>query len=413
MSDTSEEPPTRRGAKYKYLLIQRCRHFGDWPPDFTHQDSLRKTVIEHEGKSVPLYLNFGVQTFDPPEYHKRPPSPPSSDQRKGTLLPDPRDRAGFWIGNKIVGIVGPTVSEFWFSYKNAGPGEVDFWAGIQCDSDLPVALIERECTPHLTSLVACANIYLDDFIAPVMPARLLRILDDGQRQLAASYSILAKEKPKNPEAVKKAYWDSPLGLCVIDDFLSSEALSEIREFCLQSTVWFSNHYSQGRLGAFFREGFNCPTLIDVANEFSRRVPNLIGDRHPLFQLWGFKYSPYQSNTHPHADFAAANLNFWVTPDEANLDKSSGGLIVYDVEAPPDWKHEDYNKNGQAITALLRSQRAKAIYIPYRANRAILFNSDLFHVTAPLRFRSEYESRRINITMLYGRRAEDQKRPARL
>lgn len=35
----------------------------------------------------------------------------------------------------------------------------------------------------------------------------------------------------------------------------------------------------------------------------------------------------------HADHAAVNLNFWVTPDEANLDPSSGGLVVY-PKAPP-------------------------------------------------------------------------------
>jgi hypothetical protein len=131
------------------------------------------------------------------------------------------------------------------------------------------------------------------------------------------------------------------------------------------------------------------------------------------QLWGFKYSLYQPVTHPHADFAAANLNVWIAPDNANLDPNSGGLVVYDVEAPPDWTHDDYNKKGQQIEDFLRKQRAKAVYIPYRANRAIFFNSDLFHVTAPLHFRPEYENRRINITMLYGRRAQDQKRPLRL
>ena len=29
-------------------------------------------------------------------------------------------------------------------------------------------------------------------------------------------------------------------------------------------------------------------------------------------------------------------NFWITPDEANLDPQGGGLEVWDVEAPLDW-----------------------------------------------------------------------------
>ena len=35
----------------------------------------------------------------------------------------------------------------------------------------------------------------------------------------------------------------------------------------------------------------------------------------------------------HADHATVNLNFWVTPDDANIDPSSGGLVVY-PKAPP-------------------------------------------------------------------------------
>lgn len=35
----------------------------------------------------------------------------------------------------------------------------------------------------------------------------------------------------------------------------------------------------------------------------------------------------------HADSASVNLNFWVTPDDANLDPTSGGLVVY-PRAPP-------------------------------------------------------------------------------
>lgn len=35
----------------------------------------------------------------------------------------------------------------------------------------------------------------------------------------------------------------------------------------------------------------------------------------------------------HADSATVNLNFWVTPDQANLDPESGGLVVY-PKVPP-------------------------------------------------------------------------------
>lgn len=210
----------------------------------------------------------------------------------------------------------------------------------------------------------------------------------------------------HPADIEQQYIHSNLGICVIDDFLSQEALVEIRNFCLESTIWFGNRYAHGRLGAFFREGFNSDTLVRIAQMAATNLPNIIGEGHPLLQMWAFKYSNIQPITNPHADFAAANLNFWITPDEANLDKQTGGMVIYDVEAPAEWQHEDYNRNGKLINEFLSRSETKKIYIPYKSNRAILFNSDLFHVTAPLEFDNDYENRRINVTMLYGRRAND-------
>jgi len=48
--------------------------------------------------------------------------------------------------------------------------------------------------------------------------------------------------------------------------------------------------------------------------------------------------------------------------------------------------------------------AKTVTVPYRANRAVIFDSNLFHKTDTIRFAEGYENRRLNITMLYGRRA---------
>jgi hypothetical protein len=56
-----------------------------------------------------------------------------------------------------------------------------------------------------------------------------------------------------------------------------------------------------------------------------------------------------------------------------------------------------------VREFLRRSGAEAITIPYRQNRAVIFNSDLFHETDRFRFKDEYESRRLNITLLYGRR----------
>jgi tetratricopeptide (TPR) repeat protein len=207
----------------------------------------------------------------------------------------------------------------------------------------------------------------------------------------------------DPGAIEAEYLRHSSGLVVVDDFLSEDALESLRLFCLESTIWSANHYRHGRLGSFFRDGFNCPLLIQIAEELRETLPRLIGDRYPLRQLWGFKYGSTLPEKSTHADFAAVNVNFWITPESANLDANSGGLIVYNIEAPSDWDFDTYNRRSDIIHEFLESHTNSAMNIPYRANRAIIFNSDLFHRTAALQFRPGYEDHRINITFLYGDR----------
>src|SRR6202040_676518 len=91
---------------------------------------------------------------------------------------------------------------------------------------------------------------------------------------------------------------------------------------------------------------------------------------------------------------------------ANLDKGSGGLVVYDVQALLNWDFDTYNGKLVAIGSYLRRKKAGSIRIPYKQNRAIIFNSDLFHATEAVHFRPGYENYRVNVTMLYGLREND-------
>ena len=90
------------------------------------------------------------------------------------------------------------------------------------------------------------------------------------------------------------------------------------------TIWSTNRYSHGRLGSFFHDGFTSPLLLQIADDLRTALPRVIGDRHRLRQAWGFKDGCTLPGRSTHADFAAVNVNFWVTPDDANLDDISGG-----------------------------------------------------------------------------------------
>jgi hypothetical protein len=208
--------------------------------------------------------------------------------------------------------------------------------------------------------------------------------------------------------VQRRYRKSRPNVVVIDEFLAPEALQSLLRFCQDSTIWAGNRYAHGRLSSLFFTGFNAPLVLQIAEEIRDAFPLLIGERHPLRQLWAFKNTEVlPGDCSIHADFAAVNVNFWITPDDANLHSDSGGMVVYDLEAPLSWSFGQYNERPDLIRDLIARHRPRAIRIPYRQNRAIIFNSDLFHGTEAVCFRPDYLSHRVNVTMLYGDRRQDE------
>lgn len=203
--------------------------------------------------------------------------------------------------------------------------------------------------------------------------------------------------------VERRYLDRQPAVTFIDHLLNDDALAALRRFCWDSTIW-KKDYENGYVGAFLGDGFATPLLLQIAEELRLAFPRIF-KRHRLTQAWAFKQDSARRGLTIHADAAAVNVNFWITPDEANLDPEKGGLVVYDKEAPRDWNFAAYNseQNKPKILAWLRQSGAQAIRIPYRANRAVVFNSDLFHETDEIRFKEGYVNRRINITLLYGYR----------
>jgi len=220
------------------------------------------------------------------------------------------------------------------------------------------------------------------------------------------YSGTALSASLDTDSVEADYFAREPGITWIDGLLSDDALKALRRYCLESTIWFDFNHPDGYLGAIFENGFTDPLLLQICDELKLKFPRILG-RYPLMQMWAFKYDSRLKGIQLHGDVAAVNLNFWITPDEANLDAESGGLRIWDKAAPADWCFNDFNSGTEQAQArvqqFLRDNDAKEIVVPYRQNRAVVFNSDLFHATDEFHFREGYENRRINITMLFGLR----------
>jgi tetratricopeptide (TPR) repeat protein len=240
-------------------------------------------------------------------------------------------------------------------------------------------------------------------------------LDESLRQaIGASYNRLLvwRDTPEEPggalapgldtRAIEAAWAAATPEIVVIDGLLKPTALERLRRFCLESTIWFQFQYASDYLGAMFEEGFCCPLLIQIAEELRTRLPAIFGP-HPLLKAWAYSYDRTPQGIATHADFAAVNVNFWITPDAANRDPDHGGLVVHRAEAPAEWDFEAYNRDTKRIHQFLATAPGGSETIPHRQNRAVVFNSNLFHATDHLDFAPGYANRRINVTMLFGRR----------
>jgi hypothetical protein len=189
-------------------------------------------------------------------------------------------------------------------------------------------------------------------------------------------------------------------LVVIDNFLNEEVVTELQKFCLNANI-FKYPYKNGYLGAFLSEGLSNEFVLKLSEDVRLTFKNIFKDLK-LIQAWIYKYDNTEKGISVHADQAKVNLNFWITPDQANLDSTSGGLKIWNKFPPEDWGFDDYNSDSRApeINKFLSENKATNQIVPYRGNRAILFNSKLLHATDNLNFKDSHEDRRINVTFLY-------------
>jgi hypothetical protein len=127
--------------------------------------------------------------------------------------------------------------------------------------------------------------------------------------------------------------------------------------------------------------------------------------HRLNQAWAYRYdSEIAEPIATHADMAAVNFNFWVSPDEGNLDKESGGLVLYREIPPEGTPSIVFNRLPlhQNVTKMLEATGYDNFTVPYRANRAVVFQSNLFHQSGEMRWAPGFTKRRINWTLLFGK-----------
>mmetsp|Transcript_1566 Transcript_1566/g.3515 ORF Transcript_1566/g.3515 Transcript_1566/m.3515 type:complete len:430 (-) Transcript_1566:60-1349(-) len=214
-------------------------------------------------------------------------------------------------------------------------------------------------------------------------------------------------RPRDFDSLQREFLQQEHRAMCIDDFFSQEALQQLRDFLLESTFWFDA--KTGYVGTYLTTAFASPLTAQIDRELRSKLPQLLGGLE-LQNAWAFMYDGSLGGVNTHADDAQVQINFFITPTEANLwseDDSNppGGLVVFGIGPPKEWAFTDFNSEGDKprVEELIASTGGWKLTVPYVENRAVLFDSTYFHRTDDMKFRKGYKNRRINVTFLYGKR----------
>ncbi len=246
-----------------------------------------------------------------------------------------------------------------------------------------------------------------DVVAAALPPSGVTTLTEAQLDLIGdSYNtpFHLRAAPELPGSTVNAAPSVAIqdGIATIDGLLTPAALAALRRTLLESTLWHDFTHIDGFLASYLEDGLASPLLLQIADDIRAAFPERLG-AHPLTQGWAFKGIAGNLPIDIHADDAAVSVNFWITPDDANRDPATGGLAIWRERPPAEWKITDYKRDATRIHAWLASKPRMRIVVPYRQNRAVMFDSRLFHGSDAPDFTTGYGNMRINITLLFGSR----------
>jgi hypothetical protein len=86
-----------------------------------------------------------------------------------------------------------------------------------------------------------------------------------------------------------------------------------------------------------------------------------------------------------------------------LEKDSGGLVVYKAIPPEGTPRNVYNAYplDKEVFNMLNATGFANYTIPFQSNRAVVFQSNLFHASGQMQWARGYTKRRLNLTFLFG------------
>ena len=174
---------------------------------------------------------------------------------------------------------------------------------------------------------------------------------------------------------------------IVDNFFKNEDAVALHQEAVK----------QKNLNSSFN-GYDAIDYLENFNQksFLKKFAELEGTQ--MTRSWGFIYENKAEGVPPHADPADLNLNIWITPDKCVEDNNKNGMKIWFIKPPKEWSFISYNSNTKKIIEFIGKE--KPLEIPYKFNRAILFDSKYFHATNGVSMKDGKGNRRVSFTYLF-------------
>ena len=175
---------------------------------------------------------------------------------------------------------------------------------------------------------------------------------------------------------------------IIDNFFTDDICTKLRNEMLDRKTYDEIYEDYAAVNFYSRS---------VESDFIENKISELKDYRYL-RSWSFIYRNFARGVLPHADPARYTLSIWVSRDESILDWHENGLKIYMVK--PVNEHSDKHANGhEYVYDIIKN--VDPVKIPYKYNRAILFDSMYIHSSDNVSMKLGDDNRRVGYTYLFG------------
>jgi hypothetical protein len=191
---------------------------------------------------------------------------------------------------------------------------------------------------------------------------------------------------------------APFDFVVLDNFLDDALRRALHGELVQHWGWRQKNPLSPHL---HNDKPKLAAIPLIAEALRAAMPTVIGDLDLVF-WWAIMYHRNRGGT-AHSDHGAVTLNLWLTPDVCNLDPGSGGLVLLDVKRTPDMAVHEFSAPPFCVDYVERHTRGGRRVVPYRCNRAVVFDATTFHHPQAMSFDpTSAWTYRMGLTMTFDR-----------